>query len=98
MPVSVDAVGAPEAAQRAGQFLVAAERAAVHATRREQLNMAVLRAWVADDLPLALRLCDQVSDEFPRDLPSPDTSVFRIQPRQLARHAAGRPQGKNRRR
>jgi hypothetical protein len=59
---------APEAAQRAGQFLAAAERAAPHATRREQLNVAMLRAWAADDLPLALRLCDQVSDEFPRDL------------------------------
>jgi tetratricopeptide (TPR) repeat protein len=59
---------APEAAQRAGQFLAAAERAAPHATRREQLNVAMLRAWVADDLPLALGLCEQVSDEFPRDL------------------------------
>jgi hypothetical protein len=28
----------------------------------------VLRAWVDDDLPRALRLCDQISDEFPRDL------------------------------
>jgi hypothetical protein len=59
---------APEAAQRAGRFLAAAERAAPHATRREQLNVAMLRAWAADDVPLALRLCDQVSDEFPRDL------------------------------
>jgi tetratricopeptide (TPR) repeat protein len=59
---------APEAAQRAGQFLAAAERAAPRATRREQLNVGVLCAWVADDLPLALRLCEQVSDEFPRDL------------------------------
>jgi hypothetical protein len=59
---------APEAAQRAAQFLAAAERAAVHATRREQLNVGVLRAWVADDLPSALHLCDQVTDEFPRDL------------------------------
>jgi Tfp pilus assembly protein PilF len=59
---------APQAATRAAQFLAAAERAAPHATRREQLNVAMLRAWVADDLPLALRLCDQVSDEFPRDL------------------------------
>jgi len=59
---------APQAAQRAAQFLAAAERAAVCATRREQLNVGVLRAWVADDLPMALRLCDEVSDEFPRDL------------------------------
>jgi tetratricopeptide (TPR) repeat protein len=59
---------APQAAQRAEHFLAAAERAAVHATRREQLNARMLRAWVADDLPQALRLCDQIADEFPRDL------------------------------
>ena len=38
------------------------------ATRREQLNAAMLRAWVDDDLERSIRLCDQVSDEFPRDL------------------------------
>jgi hypothetical protein len=59
---------APDAAQRAESFLTAAARAAPQATRREQLNVAVLRAWVADDLPLALRVCDELTDEFPRDL------------------------------
>jgi tetratricopeptide (TPR) repeat protein len=59
---------APEGAQRAAKYLAAAERAAPLATRREQLNAAVLRAWVDDDLARALRLCDQISDEFPRDL------------------------------
>jgi hypothetical protein len=53
---------------RAAKHLKAAEKSAPAATRREQLNVAVLRAWVADDLPLTLRLCDAVSDEFPRDL------------------------------
>ncbi len=52
----------------AAKYLEAAEQSASSATRREQLNVAVLRAWVADDLPLTLRLCDAVSDEFPRDL------------------------------
>jgi tetratricopeptide (TPR) repeat protein len=28
----------------------------------------MLRAWVEDDLERSIRLCDQVSDEFPRDL------------------------------
>ena len=28
----------------------------------------MLRAWVDDDLPRAVSLCDQASDEFPRDL------------------------------
>lgn len=59
---------APEGASRAAKYLAAAERAALCATRREQLNCAMLRAWVDDDLELSIRLCDQVSDEFPRDL------------------------------
>ena len=59
---------APAGAQRAAKYLAAAERAAPHATRREQLNTAMLRAWVDDDPALSLRLCDRISDEFPRDL------------------------------
>lgn len=59
---------APEAGQRAAKYLAAAQRAAHLATRREQLNAAMLRAWVDDDPQLALRLCDQAADEFPRDL------------------------------
>jgi len=58
----------PEAPARASKYLVRAERTAAEATPREQLNTAVLRAWVEDDLPAVLRLCDRVSDEFPRDL------------------------------
>ncbi|MEA3149476.1 MAG: hypothetical protein QOD56_415 [Gammaproteobacteria bacterium] len=59
---------APDAALRAAKYLAAAERAAPSATRREQLNTSLLRAWVADDLPESLRLCDLISGEFPRDL------------------------------
>jgi hypothetical protein len=59
---------APEAARHAAPYLQAAERIAAEASRREQLNAALLRAWVDDDLAATLRLCDQVSDEFPRDL------------------------------
>ena len=59
---------APAGARRAAKYLAAAERAAPHATRREQLNTAALRAWVDDDAALTLRLCDRISDEFPRDL------------------------------
>jgi tetratricopeptide (TPR) repeat protein len=58
----------PEAPRRAAKYLAAAERTQPHATRREQLNLAVLRAWAEDDLPTTLRLCDQTLDEFPRDL------------------------------
>lgn len=59
---------APEGARHAARYLAAAERAAPQVTRREQLNAAVLRAWVDDDMARTLRLCDQVTDEFPRDL------------------------------
>src|SRR3982074_1192283 len=59
---------APEGARHAAKYLAAAERAAPFAARREQLNAAVLRAWVDDDLARTLRLCDEISDEFPRDL------------------------------
>jgi hypothetical protein len=58
----------PDAALHASRYLAAAERAASAATPREQLNTALLRAWVADDLSEALRLCERISDEFPRDL------------------------------
>jgi hypothetical protein len=59
---------APGAAEHARKYLDAAERCAPLATRREQLNVAVLRAWVADDIPSTLRLCEALTDEFPRDL------------------------------
>ncbi len=59
---------APAGARRAQRYLSAAERAAPNATRREQLNTAMLRCWVDNDLKRTLRLCDQITDEFPRDL------------------------------
>jgi tetratricopeptide (TPR) repeat protein len=59
---------APDAPRRAAKYLSAAEAAAPRATPREQLNTAVLRAWVQDDTAEALRRCDRISDEFPRDL------------------------------
>ena len=52
----------------AAPYLAAAERTVPHATRREQLNLEVLRAWIADDVPRALRVCAQLTDEYPRDL------------------------------
>jgi hypothetical protein len=59
---------APEAPKRAAKYLRAAERAAPLATWREQLNTSILLAWSDDDPALTLRLCDQLTDEFPRDL------------------------------
>lgn len=58
---------APDAAQRASRYLAAADRVTA-ADARERLNVELLRAWAADDVPEALRLCDRISDEFPRDL------------------------------
>jgi hypothetical protein len=59
---------APAGARRAVKYLTAAERAAPSATPREQLNTAMLRSWVDEDLAQTLRLCDRISDDFPRDL------------------------------
>jgi hypothetical protein len=59
---------APAGARRAAKYLTAAERAAPSATPREQLNTAMLRSWIDDDLAQTLRLCDRISDDFPRDL------------------------------
>ncbi len=59
---------APDAALHASKYLAAAESTAPTATRREQLNTELLRAWVADDLPEALRICERITDVFPRDL------------------------------
>src|SRR5579863_6718322 len=67
---------APDAALQASTYLAAAEEAAPAATRREQLNTALLRAWGADDLPATLRLCDEICDEFPRDLVAVKTQQY----------------------
>jgi hypothetical protein len=59
---------APSAALHAAPYLAAAERTAAAATRRERQGVEVLRAWIADDVPRALRACTQCTDESPRDL------------------------------
>lgn len=59
---------APQAPARAAQYLAAADSAAGKATPRERLNVEFLRAWVADDVPAALRTCERVTDESPHDL------------------------------
>jgi hypothetical protein len=67
---------APDAALRAAKYLDAAERTAAGATRREQLNTALLAAWAADDLRETLRLCDVLGQEFPRDLVAVKTHQY----------------------
>jgi tetratricopeptide (TPR) repeat protein len=67
---------APDAAVHAAKYLAAAERTAAAATRREQLNTALLAAWAADDLPETLHLCELLGDEFPRDLVAVKTHQY----------------------
>ena len=59
---------APAAPVHAAPYLAAAERSAPDASRREQLNVEVLRAWIADDVPRTLCASAQLTDEYPRDL------------------------------
>jgi Flp pilus assembly protein TadD len=59
---------APDAAVHAAKYLAAAQRAAPAATRREHLTVSLLGAWVGGDDALSCRLCDEISDHFPRDL------------------------------
>jgi len=49
-------------------WLQKAEAAAPHASAREQLTTAIVRAWVDNDIPLVLRLSRQAAREYPRDL------------------------------
>jgi len=59
----------PDAPVRAGKYLQRALAVSAGATRREQLIVQVLRAWIRDDIPLTLQLCDDIAAAFPRDLP-----------------------------
>jgi hypothetical protein len=59
---------APSAAVRADKYLQRAKAAAASATRREQLIVEMLAAWVSDDIPLAIQRCDDIAAAFPRDL------------------------------
>jgi hypothetical protein len=59
---------APEAPVKARRFLEVAMRHRTSLTEREGLNLKVLEAWVADDLGAALKLGDELTDRYPRDL------------------------------
>jgi len=59
---------APEAPARAAAYLDRALRAVPGATRREQMNVELLKAWVADDLARAIGHAAQIGEEFPQDL------------------------------
>ncbi len=58
----------PEAPVRARPFLRAAKAAAGTANAREQAFVAFLSAWVAGDIPKALKLSEAIVEAWPRDL------------------------------
>jgi tetratricopeptide (TPR) repeat protein len=59
----------PDAPARAAKYRDRARAAAAAASPREQMIVEVLDAWIADDIPGVLALCDQIAAAFPRDLP-----------------------------
>ena len=59
----------PDAARLARPYLEKAEAAARGATRREQMNVAATRAWIDGDVPTAIRIANEIADEFVHDLP-----------------------------
>jgi tetratricopeptide (TPR) repeat protein len=57
--------GIPDAARR---YLARAEQAEAAALPREREVVAVLRCWIADDVPASLRVVEQILQAHPRDL------------------------------
>lgn len=58
----------PEGPEKAAPYLARAEAAAAHATERERMTVAAVRAWADNDMPSALAIGEQVAVEYPRDL------------------------------
>lgn len=56
----------PEAPARAAPY--AARALAAPGTPRERANAQVLAAWVAGDIPAAIRLCEEAARQWPGDL------------------------------
>ena len=60
-----DTVGAPALAR---PYLDRAEALAGSGTERERMNLALLSAWVAGDMPRALAIGEQIVNAYPHDL------------------------------
>ncbi len=58
----------PHAPSAAEQYLLRAEANLAAANRREEMNVSVLRAWHANDVPLATSLCEEIVANWPTDL------------------------------
>ncbi|MDK3020743.1 tetratricopeptide repeat protein [Pseudodonghicola flavimaris] len=60
----------PGAGAMARPYLERAEAAAAAgANRRERMNLAAAQAWYAGDMPAAIRIGNEIADEFAHDLP-----------------------------
>jgi tetratricopeptide (TPR) repeat protein len=59
---------APDAPERAARYQETASRTQSGASERERMNAAVLRAWIAGNLPEAMRISGDIADRYPRDL------------------------------
>ena len=57
-----------DAPRLARPYIEKAESLAKDTTRREQMNVAAIRAWVDNDIPQAIDLSEDIVTEFPRDL------------------------------
>ena len=57
-----------EAPALARPYLERAEATVANATPREQMATAAVRAWVDNDIPQAVRLCDETAAQHPREL------------------------------
>lgn len=59
---------AREAPGLARPYLARAEANAAGASEREQMAIAAVRAWVDNDMPRAIRLCEETAARHPREL------------------------------
>ncbi len=57
-----------EAPQKAMKYLIRAQKNAHLVTEREQMLVQVLAHWIANDIPQALRVGDEIARAYPRDL------------------------------
>ncbi len=63
----LESPSAPIAAKR---YLENAENRAGSANDREQMLVALLRAWHGNDIPLSISLCEEIAGKYPTDLAS----------------------------
>ena len=58
----------PEGPVQARRYLASAERVQGTGNEREVLHVDILRSWIDDDIPEALRRAEALTDRFPHDL------------------------------